>query len=118
MAASGLAVELEAANTQPSNYFPIPESAQTAHLCRDHDHVISPLTGCRQIRNAVSLAAGFDQFPGDVARDIERLGNRPPLRYKAGKFIRGRKKQAFRQFLDLYSNRQFHKIDPTIRSGG
>jgi hypothetical protein len=42
----------------------------------------------------------------------QRSGPVPPGR----KFIRGRQLQAFRQFLDLYLNRQFHQIDLTPRT--
>ena len=115
MAASGLAVELESAGPEHPNDFFIPESCQAAHSRSDHDRVVPPVAGRRQVRNPVALAPSFDQFPGDIARDIERLGNCPPLRHEAGKLIRSRKEQAFRQFLDLYSNRQFYTIDPTIR---
>jgi hypothetical protein len=114
MTARGLTVELEAAQLQLPNDFPVSKSSQTAHSSRDHDRVVPPFTGSRQVRNAIALAPGIDQFSSDVARDLECLGNGPPLRYEARKFIRGRKEQAFRQFLDLYSNRQFHMIDPII----
>ena len=43
-------------------------------------------------------------YPGDIARDVERLGYSPALRNQAGQFIRGCEKQAFRQFLNFYPN--------------
>jgi hypothetical protein len=88
----GLTGELEAAQPQLTNDITVPESCQAAHLRRDHDRVVSPFTGSRQVLNAVPLAASFDQFPSDVARDLQRFGNCPPLRYEAGKFIGGRQK--------------------------
>jgi hypothetical protein len=62
----------------------------------------------RQIRNTAALASSFDQFPGDVPCDIERLGNGSALRDQPRQFIRGREEHAFGQFLDLYPNRQLH----------
>src|ERR1039458_7734539 len=113
MAAGGLAVELESARLQFPRDLPVSEPCQPSHSRRDDDRVVSSFTGGRQARNAVALAPGFDQFPCDVARDLKGLGNRTPLCHEAGKFIRCRKEHAFRQFLNLDSNRQFHTIDPT-----
>lgn len=62
----------------------------------------------RQVRDASSLSASFYEFSRDIARDRERFSDGPPLRDEAGQFIRSRKKQAFRKFLDLYPNCQFH----------
>jgi hypothetical protein len=90
MATRGLTVELEAAQLQLPNDLFVPESCQAAHLRRDHDRVVSPFAGSRQVRDAVPLAASFDQCPGDVARNLQCFGNRPSLRYEAGKFIGGR----------------------------
>ena len=90
MATRGLTVELEAAQLQFRSDLPVSESGQAADLRRDHDRVVSPFAGSLQVRNAVPLAAGFDHFPGNVARDLQCFGNRPPLHYEAGKFIGGR----------------------------
>jgi len=110
VAASGLTVELEATGPELTDDLSVPKSGQTAHLRRDHDQVISPFARCWQVRNPVAFAPSFDQFPSDIACDLKRLGNRPPLRYEARKLIRGREEQAFRQFLHLYSNRQLHTL--------
>ena len=95
MAAGGLAVEYEAAQLQLPNDLSVTESRQAAHSCGDHDREVSPVIDTRQVRNTIALTPGFNQFPGDVACDVERLGNGSPLSYKAGKFIRGRKEKAF-----------------------
>jgi hypothetical protein len=114
MATGALAVEFEAAHHLFPNDLAIAKPGQAAHLRRYHDGIVSALSGGREIRNAVPFAPGFDQFPGNVPCDLKSLGNRPPLRYETGKFVRGGKENAFRQFLNLYSNRQFYTTDPTI----
>jgi hypothetical protein len=88
MATSGLAVKLEAAYFQLPHDLSVSESGQAAHSPGDHDCVVSPLTGSRQVRNAVAFAPSLNEFSGDVAGDIERLGDGPPLRDEAGKLIR------------------------------
>jgi hypothetical protein len=108
VATGGLAIKLEAAHLQFPSDLPVSEPCQPSHSRRDHNRLVSPFTGSRQTRGAIALAPGFDQFPGYVARNLKCLGNRPTLRYEAGKFIRRREKQAFRQFLNLDSNRQLH----------
>ena len=60
------------------------------------------------MRNAVALAPGFNQLPRDVAGDVERFGDRPPLRDEARQLVRSGEKQSFWQLLDLNTNRQFH----------
>ena len=113
MTAGGLPVELEAARLQFPRDLTISEPCPPSHSRRDDYCVVSSFTRSRQTRNAVTFAPGFDQFPRDVPRDLKCLSNRPSLRYQAGKLIRGRQEYAFRQFLNLNSNRQFHTIDPT-----
>src|ERR1039458_8984779 len=49
MATRGLTVELEAAQLQLPNDLFLPESCQAAHLCRDHDRVVSPFAGSRHL---------------------------------------------------------------------
>ena len=49
------------------------------------------VTGGRQVWNSVASAPGLNQFPSDIARDLKRLGNGPPLRHQAGKLVRSRK---------------------------
>ena len=108
MAARGLAIEHKAARLQLPNDLSVPKPRKPAHSCGDHDRVVSPVMGSRQVRNPIALAPGFNQFPGDVAGDLERLGDGSPLGYEAGKFIRGRKEKAFWQLFHLYPNREFH----------
>ena len=108
MAPSGLAVELEAARLQLASDVSVPESSEAGHSGGDHDRVVSPLAGSRQIRNAVAFASSLNQFPRHVARNVERLRDGPALRNEAGEIVRGREEQALRQFLDLYVDRQLH----------
>ena len=108
MTTGGLAIERKPASLQLPNDLSIPESREAAHSCGDYNRVVSPIIGSRQVRNTVALAPSFNQFPGDIARDVERLGNGSALGYKTRKFIRGRKEHALGQFLDLYLNREFH----------
>jgi len=110
MAASGLAVKLESAHLQFPSNLSVSESCKTAHSRGDHDRVVSPLTGGRQIRDAVALTPSLNQFPRHVTGNIERLSNGPPLCDKSRKFVRCRKEQAFRQFFDLYPNRELHEL--------
>jgi hypothetical protein len=105
MTTSGLPVELEATYLQLPNDFPVSESRQAAHSRGDHNRVVSALCGGRQIGHPVSLASSLNQFPSNVAGDVECLSNGPTLRDEAGEFIRGCEEQSFRQFLDLYPNR-------------
>ncbi len=114
MAAGRLAVEFESAHPQLPDDLAIAKPGQAAHLRGDHDGVVPALTGGREVRHAVSLASGFDQLPGNVASDLKSLGDRPTLRYEARKFIGSGKENSFRQFLDLYVNGQFHRINRTI----
>lgn len=60
VAASGLAVEHETARPQFASDLSVAESRQTAHLCSDHNGVVSPFAGGWQIRNAVTLTPRFD----------------------------------------------------------
>ena len=106
--AGGLAIELEAARLQFTNYFPIAISREPAHSGCDYDGVIPPLACTRKILSVVSLAPGIDQLPRNIACDVERLGNSPPLGDQARNFFRGREEDSFRQLLHLYLNGYFH----------
>jgi hypothetical protein len=55
-----LAVEHETARPQFASDLSVAESRQTAHLCSDHNGVVSPFAGGWQIRNAVTLTPRFD----------------------------------------------------------
>lgn len=109
-----LAVEFETAHPQFPDDLAIAKAGQAAHLRSDHDGVVAALTGRREVWRAVALAPGLDQLPGNVTCDLQSLGNRPTLRYEAGKFIRSAKENPFRQLLDLYVNGQLHRINRTI----
>ena len=108
MAPGGLAVKFEAEQFQPPNDLLISESAEPAHSRRDHDRVVPLLGGGRQIRDAVALAPSLKQFAGDITRNVEGLCHCAALCDKAGEFVRGCKKESFRQFLDVYPKRQLH----------
>jgi hypothetical protein len=90
MAAGGLAVELEATHLQLPYDLSVPEASETAHSGRNDDCVVPPLTCRRQVQNAIALAPGFDQFPGNIAGDVERLSYGPSLCDEPRKFIRCR----------------------------
>lgn len=105
MAAGGLPVEFKPARLQLPNDLPVSESCEAAHSRGDYDRVVLPVIGSWQVRNTVTLASSFNQFPGDVTRDVERLCYGSPLSNKAQKFIRRRKEYAFGQCLYVYPNR-------------
>ena len=86
----------------------VSESRKTAHSRGDHDRVVPALTGGRQTRNTLPLTSGLNQFPSDVACNVECLSNGPALRNQPGEFIRGCEEQSLWQFLNLYLNRQLH----------
>jgi hypothetical protein len=104
----GLAIKLEAARLQLPNYFPLAESREPAHSGCDYDGVVAPLACARKILSAVPVAPGFDQLPRNIACDVERLGDSPPLGDQARNLFRGREEDSFRQLLHLYLNRYFH----------
>ena len=108
MTASGLAIKLEAARLQLTNYFPIAESREPTHSGCDYDGVIPPLTGTGETLSVVPLAPCFDQLPRNIACDVQRLGDSPPLGDQARNFFRSREEDSFRQLLHLYLNRYFH----------
>ena len=108
MAASCLAIELEPMHLQSLNDLPVSESREAAHLRGDHNCVVAPLIGCGQVRNAVALASSFDQPAGDVACDVEGLGDCPALCDQARELIRSCEEHSFWQFLNLYPDRQLH----------
>jgi hypothetical protein len=87
MAAGGLAVECKTAFLQLPNDLSMSESRETALSCGDHDRIVPPVMCSRQVRNTVALALGFNQLPGHVPSDLERLRDGSPLGYEAGKFI-------------------------------
>jgi hypothetical protein len=108
MPTCGLTVELEAARLQLADDLSVSEPGKAAHSSGDYDRVVSPIAGSRQIRNAVALASSCNQFPSDVACNVERLSDGPALRNEAGDLIRSCEKQPFGQFLDLDIDRQLH----------
>ncbi len=60
---------------------------------------------------AFPFAACFNELPGNISRDLEGLGNRPPLRYQARQFVGGRQINPLRQLLYLDANGEFHFQD-------
>jgi hypothetical protein len=108
MAARRLAIELEPTHLQSLNDLPVSESREAAHLPGNHNCVVPPLIGCGQIGYAVALALSLDQPAGDVARDVEGLGDGPALCDQARELMRSCEEHSFRQFLNLYPNRQLH----------
>jgi hypothetical protein len=96
MATCGLAVKSEAARLQLPDDLSIPESGKPAHSRRDHYGVVSPVVSSRQVRNTLTLTPGINQLAGNIASNIERLGNGPSLRHEAWEFVRRRKIQALR----------------------
>ena len=71
VATGSLAAEFEAAHPQFPDDLAITKPGQAAHLRSNYDGVVSPLTGCREVRNAVSFPSGVDQFPGNVTGDLK-----------------------------------------------
>ncbi len=104
----GLAIELEAARFQLTNYFPIAESREPTYSGCDCDRVIPPLTCARKILRVVPFAPGLDQLPCNIACDVERLSDGPPLGDQARNFFRRREEDAFRKLLHMYLNGYFH----------
>jgi len=108
MATSRLAVKLETVHLQSLNDLSVSESRKAPHSRSDHDGVVSPLMGRRQIGSAAALASSLNQLAGDVARDVEGFSNSPALCDKARELVRSRQKYSFWQFLNLYPNCQLH----------
>jgi hypothetical protein len=108
MATSRLSVELEAMRLQSLYDLSVSKSRKTAHSGGDHNCVVSPLVGRRQIGNAVAFASSLNQLARDIARDVEGLSNSATLRHKAWEIVGSCEKHSFWQFLNLYPDRQLH----------
>jgi len=65
----------------------VAETCKAAHSRSDYDRVVAPPACTWQVRDAIAFAPSFDQFSGDIARDIQCFGNRAPLRNQARKFV-------------------------------
>src|SRR4029077_10765580 len=89
MTAGGLSIKLKSTNSELSNNFPITKAGESTHLCRYDDRVVATIGRCRKRDFAFPLTARFNELPGNISRDVEGLGNRPPLRYQARQFVRG-----------------------------
>jgi hypothetical protein len=109
--ARGLAIEFEAARFEFSHDLAIAKACETAHLRCNDDCEILPISSRRQIGKAVALPPRFDQFAGDIARNVECFSNRAPLCNKARQFIGRGEKQTLWQLLDMYANGQLHTRD-------
>lgn len=60
---------------------------------RSNDNrVIATLCSVRQIETAATITPGFNDFPGDIPRDIEGLCDSAALRDDAAQFVRSGKK--------------------------
>jgi hypothetical protein len=111
LAPGGLTVELEATRSQFPCDLTIKESGEPAHSSGHHNGKFTPAaddTGQRYI--TVAFAASLDQFPCDVASDIERFGDGPALGDKSRNLFGSGQKCAFGQFLNLNANCEFHTV--------
>ena len=77
--------KLKPASFELSHDLPVPEPCKTAHLRCDHNRVIVALARGGQLWNSLALSPRLNQLASDVARDVQRLGHRPPpLRDETG----------------------------------
>jgi hypothetical protein len=111
VAPSGLTVELEAIRSQFPPDFTITESGEPAHSSGHHNGKFTlggDDTGQRRI--TVAFAASFDQFPCDIASNIERFDDGPALGDKSRNLFGNRQKCPFGQLPNLNANREFHTV--------
>src|SRR5260221_9232700 len=59
-------------------------------LCEHHNRVVATIRGRGQRDSALPLTARLNELAGNVARNVERLGNRSPLCHQARQFVRSR----------------------------
>src|SRR5260370_36648533 len=88
VAARGLPVELETAQSQLSNDFSVAEPCKAAHSRSDYNRVVAPFAGARQVRNAVALTPRFDYFPRNAPCELHTFSDGAPRRHQAGQFVR------------------------------
>jgi hypothetical protein len=90
VASGSLAIELESACFQLPHDLPVAKAGKTTHSGRDHNRIVAQLAYRRQRWNSITIPTCFNQFASNVACDVERLGDGPPLRNETGKFVRCR----------------------------
>ena len=75
-------MKLESTCLELSHDFAITKAGEPAQLCCHHNGVVA-CTGCLRKRDIVfSFTARFNEFAGDIARNLKGLRNRPSLRYQ------------------------------------
>ncbi len=80
MATGSLSIKLESTRLEPSYDLAITKAGEPAHLRGHHDCVVAPAGGRWKRDIAFSFAAHFNEFPSNIARDIESFRNSAPLR--------------------------------------
>lgn len=108
---------LEAAHSEGRILFTVDWAGSSCRLCERSIGLIVDAGACRKVHRGrvdadsvslTSLAAGFDEFAGNVPRDIECFRNGAALRYQAGQFLGSGKEHSLGLMFDLNANRQLH----------
>jgi hypothetical protein len=77
MTASRLTIKLEATSFEFASNFSIMKASEPAHLCCHYDGVVVALRSGGEGDFTLTFAPCLNQLPGDVASDVEGLGNGP-----------------------------------------
>lgn len=86
--AGSLVVKSEAAHFQLPDDFTIAKPREPAHSRSHYNGVFTPVADAAwQWRGIVAVALCLDQFSGNIARNIERFRDGPPLSYQSRELI-------------------------------
>ena len=108
MAPGSLAIKAETEEFETARDFAITESSEAAQSSPHNNHEVAALIAGCEGRRSAALAAGLDEFAGNVAGDFECFGDSPSLGDEAGKLFAGGKIDTFWKQFNVNLKGEFH----------